>query len=127
MGHGAPAAKPVVAEELGAPETVGMLDAPASVEADAECVGEGLAPASLEGLALDGVQPPTMSARATNTAPTRLAIKTKHYTEQRVLAEREAQTLAGAAPKPHFQFAPEEGSEGLLGPLEVRCRCLEES
>ena len=62
MGHGAPAAKPVVAEELGAPETVGMLDAPASVEADAECVGEGLAPASLEGLALDGVQPPTMIA-----------------------------------------------------------------
>jgi hypothetical protein len=30
-----------------------------------------------------------MSARATNTAPTRLAIKTKHYTGQRVLAERE--------------------------------------
>jgi len=89
VGHGAPAAKPVVAEELGAPETVGMLDAPASVEADAECVGEGLAPASLEGLTLEGVQPPTMSARATNTAPTRLAIKTKHYTEQRVLAERE--------------------------------------
>ena len=81
MGHGAPAAKPVVAEELGAPETFGAFDAPASVEADAECVGEGLA--------LEGVQPPTMSARATNTAPTRLAIKTKHYTGQRVLAERE--------------------------------------
>jgi hypothetical protein len=81
VGHGAPAAKPVVAEELGAPETFGAFDAPASVEADAECVGEGLA--------LEGVQPPTMSARATNTAPTRLAIKTKHYTGQRVLAERE--------------------------------------
>jgi hypothetical protein len=126
VGHGAPAAKPVVAEELGAPETFGAFDAPASVEADAECVGEGLA--------LEGVQPPTMSARATNTAPTRLAIKTKHYTGQRVLAERErerererARTLDGVAPKPHFQFAPEEGSEGLLGPTEVRCRCLEDS
>ena len=36
-------------------------------------------------------------------------------------------TLDGIAPEPHFQFAPEEGSEGLLAPLEVRCRCLEES
>jgi hypothetical protein len=36
-------------------------------------------------------------------------------------------THDGVAPKPHFQFVPEEGSEGLLGPLEVRCRCLEES
>ena len=36
-------------------------------------------------------------------------------------------THDGVAPKPHFQFAPEEGSEGLLGPAEVRCRCLEES
>ena len=88
-GHGAPAAKPVAAEELGAPETFGTFDAPASVEADAECVGEGLAPASLEGLALNGVQPPTISTRATNTAPTRLVIKTEHYTGQRVMAERE--------------------------------------
>lgn len=62
VGHGAPAAKPVVAEELGAPETFGAFDAPASVEADAECVGEGLSPASLEGLTLEGVQPPTMIA-----------------------------------------------------------------
>jgi hypothetical protein len=36
-------------------------------------------------------------------------------------------TTDGVAPKPHFQFAPEEGSEGLLAPAEVRCRCLEES
>jgi hypothetical protein len=90
VGHGAPAAKPVVAEELGAPETFGAFDAPASVEADAECVGEGLA--------LEGVQPPTMSARATNTAPTRLAIKTKHYTGQRVLAERERERGGGLEP-----------------------------
>ena len=41
--------------------------------------------------------------------------------------ERGIRTLDGVAPKPHFQFAPEEGSEGLLGPTEVRCRCLEES
>ena len=41
--------------------------------------------------------------------------------------ERGIRTLDGVAPKPHFQFAPEEGSEGLLGPAEVRCRCLEES
>jgi hypothetical protein len=91
VGHGAPAAKPVVAEELGAPETFGAFDAPASVEADAECVGEGLA--------LEGVQPPTMSARATNTAPTRLAIKTKHYTGQRVLAERERERGGGSNPR----------------------------
>ena len=99
VGHGAPAAKPVVAEELGAPETFGAFDAPASVEADAECVGEGLA--------LEGVQPPTMSARATNTAPTRLAIKTKHYTGQRVLAERERERGGGLEPSmglPPVQF-----------------------
>ena len=41
--------------------------------------------------------------------------------------ERGIRTLDGVAPKPHFQFAPEEGSEGLLAPSEVRCRCLEES
>ena len=41
--------------------------------------------------------------------------------------ERGIRTLDGITPKPHFQFAPEEGSEGLLAPLEVRCRCLEES
>ena len=28
---------------------------------------------------------------------------------------------------PKAQFAPEEGSEGLLGPTEVRCRCLEDA
>ncbi|MEY4237126.1 MAG: hypothetical protein RL578_432 [Chloroflexota bacterium] len=41
--------------------------------------------------------------------------------------ERGIRTLDGVAPKPHFQFAPEEGSEGLLAPTEVRCRCLEDS
>ena len=41
--------------------------------------------------------------------------------------ERGIRTLDGITPKPHFQFAPEEGSEGLLGPTEVRCRCLEDS
>ena len=41
--------------------------------------------------------------------------------------ERGIRTLDGVAPKPHFQFAPEEGSEGLLGPTEVKCRCLEDS
>ena len=46
---------------IGAPETTGTFDAPASVGADAECVGEGLVPASLEGLTLESVQPPTMS------------------------------------------------------------------
>ena len=35
--------------------------------------------------------------------------------------------LMGLHPKPHFQFAPEEGSEGLSAPPEVRCRCLEDS
>ena len=70
MPHGAPAAKPLGREGLGAAEAVGVFDAPASVAADAELVGEGLAPASGEEVALKGVQPPTMSARATNTAPT---------------------------------------------------------
>ena len=41
--------------------------------------------------------------------------------------ERGIRTLDGITPKPHFQFAPEEGSEGLLAPPEVRCRCLEDS
>ena len=41
--------------------------------------------------------------------------------------ERGIRTLDGVAPKPHFQFAPEEGSEGLLGPTEVRCWCLEDA
>ena len=41
--------------------------------------------------------------------------------------EREIRTLDGVAPKPHFQFAVEEGSEGLVAPPEVRCRCLEDS
>jgi hypothetical protein len=41
--------------------------------------------------------------------------------------ERGIRTLDGVAPKPHFQFAPEEGSEGLLAPTEVRCRYLEDS
>ena len=41
--------------------------------------------------------------------------------------ERGIRTLDGIAPEPHFQFAPEEGSEGLLAPTEVRCRCLEDS
>ncbi len=41
--------------------------------------------------------------------------------------EKEIQNVNGVAPKTTFQFAPEEGSEGLLGPAEVRCRCLEES
>ena len=41
--------------------------------------------------------------------------------------ERGIRTLDGVAPKPHFQFALEEGSEGLLAPAEIRCRCLEES
>jgi len=44
-----------------------------------------------------------------------------------MVAEREIRTLDRVAPKPRFQLAPEEGSEGLLGPTEVRCRCLEES
>jgi len=43
------------------------------------------------------------------------------------VAEREVQTLAGVAPKPRFLFVPGEGSKGLLGPTEVRCRCLEDS
>ena len=68
--HGAPAAKPLGAEELGAPEAVGAFDAVAAVEADGEPVEVGLAPASGEEVALKGVQPPTISARATNTAPT---------------------------------------------------------
>ena len=41
--------------------------------------------------------------------------------------ERGIRTLDGVAPKPHFQFALEEGSAGLLAPAEIRCRCLEES
>ncbi len=41
--------------------------------------------------------------------------------------ERGIRTLDGVAPKPHFQFAREEGSEGILAPAEVRCRCLEDS
>ena len=41
--------------------------------------------------------------------------------------ERGIRTLDGITPKPRFQFAPEEGSEGLLGPAEVGCRCLEDS
>jgi hypothetical protein len=41
--------------------------------------------------------------------------------------ERGIRTLDGIAPKPHFQFALEEGSEGLLAPSEVRCRCLEDA
>ena len=47
--------------------------------------------------------------------------------ERRSGGERGIRTLDGVAPKPHFQFAPEEGSDGLLAPSEVRCRCLEES
>jgi hypothetical protein len=73
VGHGAPAAKPVVAEELGAPETFGAFDAPASVEADAECVGEGLA--------LEGVQPPTMSASPIIAAYTLLSMEAKYRTK----------------------------------------------
>jgi hypothetical protein len=68
--HGAPAAKPLGREGLGAAEAVGVFDAPTSVEGDAELVGEGLAPTSLEGAAFKGAQPPTMSARPTNTART---------------------------------------------------------
>jgi len=41
--------------------------------------------------------------------------------------ERGIRTLDGITPKPHFKFAPEEGSEGLSAPPEVRCRCLEDS
>ena len=41
--------------------------------------------------------------------------------------ERGIRTLDGITPKPHFQLDPEEGSEGFLGPAEVRCRCLEDS
>jgi len=41
--------------------------------------------------------------------------------------ERGIRTLDGITPKPHFQLDPEEGSEGFLGSLEVRCRCFEES
>ena len=40
--------------------------------------------------------------------------------------ERGIRTLDGITPKPHFQLDPEEGSEGLLAPTEVRCRCFEE-
>ena len=49
------------------------------------------------------------------------------FHEGRSGGERGIRTLDGIAPKPHFQFAPEEGSEGLLAPTEVRCRCLEDS
>ena len=88
MAHGAPAAKPLGVDGLGAPEPVGAFDAPASVEADAELVGVGLALASGEEVALEGVQPPTMSARPTNTARTLLAIEAKHYTANQLVAGR---------------------------------------
>ena len=39
--------------------------------------------------------------------------------------ERGIRTLDGVAPKPHFQFAPEEGSEGLWGMVEFNCGCRE--
>ena len=89
MRHGAPAAKPLGAEGLGAPEAVGAFDAPASAEADGELPKVGLALESLGEGALNGAHPPTVSARATTTAPTRLVIKAKHYIEKRVVAERE--------------------------------------
>ena len=41
--------------------------------------------------------------------------------------EEGIQTLNGVAPKPHFQFASEEGSEGFLAPTEASCPCLEGS
>jgi hypothetical protein len=50
-----------------------------------------------------------------------------HFMQEDGGGERGIRTLDGVAPKPHFQFAPEEGSEGLLAPTEVRCRCLEDS
>jgi len=51
----------------------------------------------------------------------------KVYISGRSGGERGIRTLDGVAPKPHFQFAPEEGSEGLLAHAEVRCRCQEDS
>ena len=106
--HGAPAAKPLGAEGLGAPEAFGVFDAPASVEADAELVGVGVAPSSGEEVALKGVQPPTMSARPINSARTLLAIEAKHYTANQLVAGR-------GGPSPETAPPPPDGGGGVIG------------
>ena len=104
-------------EGLGVPDAAGAFDASASVDADAELAGVGLAPASVEGVAFKGAHPPTMSARPTNTARNLGAIRAKHYTEKRVVGRGGIRTYDGVALNRISNWAPKRSQRDLQGVL----------